>query len=346
MTKRMPLCASLGLMLLGVGSGAVLLHHGRSAGDTTARPSTILGDRRPVMLERTPADCGSGTAATVMSTGANSLSVLGRQTTTPPARTARRAGGERDVQRVTLHVRRTALAAVLREITAQTGITVTTQVHIPAVVLTIDLDNVPVDEALKQLLGAFDLVLLYRGNLAPPRSLAVWIYPPGQGGSALPGDAAAGALRDSVRQAEPAARAHAYEELLLHPDRLPSTVLEDGLRDEDAQVRLRVLAQALVTHVAVPGETLERLALTDSDPQVRQTALTVLQGEQDLGRQQVEHIAEAASRDSDPAVYSTAMELLANLDATRSSETPETLGPVETTEAEDPGQQAIPADPQ
>ena len=39
------------------------------------------------------------------------------------------------------------------------------------------------------------------------------------------------------------------------------------------------------------------------------------------------------------------MELLANLDATQSSETPETLGPVETTEAEDPGQQAIPADP-
>ena len=202
-----------------------------------------------------------------------------------PQRGRPAALGVGDVQHVSLHVRRTALAAVLREITVRTGITVTTQVHIPAVVLTIDLDNVPVDEALKQLLGAFDLVLLYRGNLAPPRSLtAVWIYPPGQGGSALPGDAAARALRDSVRQAEPAARAHAYEELLLHPDRLPSTVLEDGLRDEDAQVRLRVLAQALVTHVAVPAETLERLALTNSDPQVRQTALTVLQGEPDMGR--------------------------------------------------------------
>ena len=38
MTKRMPLWASLGLMLLSVGSGAVLLHQGRSEGDTTAGP--------------------------------------------------------------------------------------------------------------------------------------------------------------------------------------------------------------------------------------------------------------------------------------------------------------------
>ncbi len=346
MTKRMPLWGRLGLMLLGVGSGVVLLHHGRLAGDTAVRPSTILGDCRPAMPERPPAECGAGTAAKAMSVEGNALSVLGRQPTAPPARPSRRAGGERDVQRVSLHVQRTALAMVLQEIKAQTGITVTTQVHTPAAVVTIDLDNVPVDQALKQLLGAFDLVLLYRGNLAPSRSLtAVWIYPPGQGDSALPGDAAARGLRDRIRLGEPAARAQAYEEFLLHPDRLPSTVLEDGLRDKDAQVRQRVLAQALVTQVVVPAETLKRLALTDPDPQVRQTALTVLNSQPDLGRQQVEQIAQAASTDPDPAVYSTAMELLANLDATRSSETPETLHPVETTEAEDPGQQAVPAAP-
>jgi hypothetical protein len=128
---------------------------------------------------------------------------------------------------------------------------------------------------------------------------------------------------------------------------LAPAVLLDGLQDVDAQVRLRILSQALLTNIVLPVEVVESLVSTDPDAQVRLAALSAIGFHPELDRQQLERIAFEASNDPDAAVQSKALELMEHLSATQGEHVAEAWqafeGEVDTI---DPGQMAVPAEPQ
>jgi hypothetical protein len=219
---------------------------------------------------------------------------------------------------VSLHAQNAALHAVLRDVAAQTGITVTDRANTHTALLTLTLDNVPVEEALRQILAAYDSFFFYRGTAQAASELhAVWIYPQGHEVRMPPGEDDNSTIVEALYHADPETRARGYETLLTRPDWLSPDLLLNGLQDADARVRFRILSQALVANILLPVDTVERLALADPEAEVRQAALAALIFHPDIDRQQAERLALQASGDPDPAVQSKAMEWLAHLNATQ-----------------------------
>ena len=250
-------------------------------------------------------------------------------------------------QRVSLHVRQMRLRSILRRIAAKTDISFTYFAETATALTTLDLDNVTVEEAMKHLLAEFDAVFFYRGaGTAKTSELqSVWIYPPGHGLTALRSETGESIVADAILHPDPGERALAYENLLQRPELVSSEILRDGLLDAATEVRLRVLSQALMAHVALPADTLERLALVDTEVQVRLAALAAISSHPEIDMDTVETIARQASNDSDPAVQSQAMELLAHLEAVQAGETMDELAwqTLETDETVAPGQMAVPS---
>jgi hypothetical protein len=217
---------------------------------------------------------------------------------------------------VSFHAQNTALHAVLRDVAAQTGITITDRANTHTALLTLNLDNVPVEEAIRQMLAAFDVFFFYRGTAKATSELhAVWIYPQGYAAQMPPGEDDNSTVVEALYHADPAERARGYETLLSRPDWLSPDLLLNGLQDTDAQVRFRILSQALVANIWLPIDMLERLALTDPEAEVRQAALAAMMFHPDVDRPQAERMALQASEDPEPAVQSKAMELLARAEA-------------------------------
>jgi hypothetical protein len=146
---------------------------------------------------------------------------------------------------------------------------------------------------------------------------------------------------------DPDERAQAYEEALGRAD-VPSPALAlEGLRDTEAQVRLRVLAGALLADVSIPLDTVQSLALTDMDPLVRGAALAAIAAHPEVDLRTAEHIARRASADPDPAVHSAALELLDHLSVSQAIEARQMPDPAGTTgEFVDSAESAVPLDPQ
>jgi hypothetical protein len=188
---------------------------------------------------------------------------------------------------------------------------------------------------------------LYRGaDSSLDRLKAVWIYPKGQGTRTPPRLDEQTAVFSALTHADPAERAQAYEAILQQPDLLSPEILLDGLQDEDAQVRLRVLAHTHIADVVVPADTVERLALTDAHPQVRLAALALVGFHPDLDPQDAERIALAASNDPEPEVQSQAMEILQHLEATRAGTLDAAFQTFENeVYAIDPSQLGVPVEP-
>ena len=198
--------------------------------------------------------------------------------------------------RVRLHAQNLALHTVLRDVAAQSGITITDRAQTHTSTLTLDLDNVELEEALKQMLTAFDVFFLYRGTSGAASALqSVWIYPQGHGGQLFPGDDEDSAFVGALAQQDPDARARGYEAILARPDWLSPEIMLNGLQDEDPQVRFRLLSQAVVANVTLPADMVERLALTDQAAEVRLAALAAVSFHPDIDRQQAERIAMQAS---------------------------------------------------
>lgn len=228
--------------------------------------------------------------------------------------------------RVHLRAQNLALHTVLRDVAAQSGITITDRAQTHTSTLTLDLDNVALEEALQQMLTAFDVFFLYRGTSGAASALqAVWIYPQGQGGHIFPGDDEDSAFVEALSQTDPEIRARGYETILARPDWLSPAIMRNGLQDDDPQVRFRLLSQAVVANVTLPADMVERLALTDQEAEVRLAALAAVNFHPDIDRQQAERIAMQASTDPDAAVQSKALELMAHIEAMQTGDTDDGL---------------------
>jgi len=146
---------------------------------------------------------------------------------------------------------------------------------------------------------------------------------------------------------DPDERAQAYEEAIERADvRSPALALE-GLRDMEPDVRLRVLAGALLANVTIPLDTVQSLALTDIDPRVRGAALAAIAAHGQIDLRTTETIARQASADPDPAVHSAALELLDHLAVTEAIEARQMPDPAGATgDFVDAPESAVPLDPQ
>ncbi|PON15947.1 hypothetical protein C2W62_21115 [Candidatus Entotheonella serta] len=175
----------------------------------------------------------------------------------------------------------------------------------------------------------------------------MWIYPRGQSLTFLEDATGDHTVVDTALHTEPEKRAQAYERIIQRPELLSPELLLDGLADRDADVRLRVISQAMRTYVELPADTLEDLALVNSNARVRLAALSALSSHPTIDTSAMESIAHQASQDPDPAVQSQAMELLAHLEAVQAGESVDDVEfqNVNRDETVDAGNMAVPSEP-
>jgi hypothetical protein len=178
----------------------------------------------------------------------------------------------------------------------------------------IELSDVPVDEALRRLLGHHDAFFFYgaEGDGNPARLRAVWVYPKGRGRglAPVPPEAWAGTKELEVRLSDPDAVTRA---LAIHglTERKGERALDDVLRalqDSDQEVRTRALYGAITAGVRLPAEVLQNLLANDLSSNVRFLALQRLQS-----MPGARAAAMRALKDPHPHIREKASEILAEL---------------------------------
>jgi hypothetical protein len=187
--------------------------------------------------------------------------------------------------------------------------------------VSIALADVPVDEALRRLVHAYDAFFYYAGAQASPVLAAVWVFPKGQGRALAPLDTTAWASDADVEKRladpDPAARLRGLKALIERRGEGAVEALLTVLANGDDVVRAQALDVAIVGGLQVPPERLAALALSDPSPIVRLQALQYLPEGAELAR-----VAEAAQHDPDPIVQLEAKSILERLVVARSPKAP------------------------
>jgi HEAT repeat protein len=181
--------------------------------------------------------------------------------------------------------------------------------------VSIEIRDVPLDQALRTLLKGFDVFFYYHAPASGGASAleAVWIYPRdhGQGLEPVPPEKWASTieLKGRLTSSDPAARAQAIEALAGRDRNGAADAVLQALGDSDEQVRTRALYAAESQGIALPSETL--LTLTQSDPSatVRFLALGGLEGHPEAST-----AARAALQDPSPFVRNKAREMMSALE--------------------------------
>jgi HEAT repeats len=230
--------------------------------------------------------------------------------------------------RVSLDVREAPLRRVLDEIGDRTGVRVRLddagQAKIADEIVTIQMESVPVETALRRLLRDKDLVLVY----APNRLAEAHVYgrstgrpaaEPPPAASVGSGPAAAAESRDTLaRLREQAltntdvnARAQALEGLAAQPDQraVRDVVLEVLDRESDPRLLQRAL-DIVGPDRTIPLEPLVKLAASSPAPEVRIKALTQLVEHATRDPRVRQTLETAAAGDPEPNVRDAARTLL------------------------------------
>src|SRR4029453_11948891 len=113
--------------------------------------------------------------------------------------------------RVTCAIKNSPIGEVLQECGARTQLAFVARDDVADDRISLNLDNVPFEEAVRRLLRRYDAFLYYAATDSPPASLrVVWIYPKGSGAALQPVPpeswAATAELQQGVRDPDPAVR--------------------------------------------------------------------------------------------------------------------------------------------
>jgi hypothetical protein len=160
--------------------------------------------------------------------------------------------------------------------------------------VSVQLQDVPLDEGLRQMLKDHDSLFFYGVEGKAPASLrAVWVYPRGRGPAPVPPEAWASTdeLQGRLEVPDPEARARAVAGLVERKSGQALHAVLQALRDGDTQVRVQALYKALGEGVDLPADTLIDLALGDPSPDVRFLDLEGLATEPRQARGLVHHSA-------------------------------------------------------
>lgn len=213
---------------------------------------------------------------------------------------------------LTVRIKNWSLEWLLDRISDKSGIAFVAPQGMGTERVSLNLQNLPLEEALRQILSNHDTFFVWAADQQPakPASLkAVWVYPKGKGRNLQPLPAEEWAstkeLRKKLSDRDAKVRAAAVKSLIeRNGERAEEDVLQ-ALRDTDAKVRSRTLFYAYDRGVHLPPSILKDLEASDSSPEVRFLALQALDGDPNF-----EDIAQQALSDPDPHVREEARELL------------------------------------
>lgn len=219
--------------------------------------------------------------------------------------------------RLTMHVDKAPLPAVLDELSRQTRITVTIGEGLDLEVVSAEVNNVAIEDGVRQLLARYDSFLYYTPDRRGQSALsAVWVYPKGTAATLRPVSAdawaSAGDLDAARNDRDPAVRERAYDALMSRPDRHSQNLVAlaiQGASETDTGLRERLLSSAISRGVLLPREMLADLVRADAAESIRLMALEALSGDpasRDVGV--------AALNDASELVRERAKDFLAELD--------------------------------
>jgi hypothetical protein len=218
---------------------------------------------------------------------------------------------------VTADVRNQPLSVLMDEFASQGQLSITVAEDLGAENVVIELNRVPLDEALRRLLSKYDVFYYYAGTGDTPAVLrAVWVYAKGTatGVKPVPPEAWAGNddLLKSTADTDSAVRERAYEALIARPDRRTQDLVIAalrGFREKDEGIRQRLLSRAITSGMPIPFEVLADMARADSSEQIRWIALDALAQDSTAAKT----VAEAALTDASESVRVRAKEILAEV---------------------------------
>jgi hypothetical protein len=211
--------------------------------------------------------------------------------------------------KLTVIVKDRSLAWILDSISQRTKIAITTN-DLSDPRISIDLQDLPVEQALRLILQGYDSFFYYGGEKDGPTSVrAVWVYPNGraQGVEPVPPEkwASTKEFERRVTDPRPGVRAQAVEALIERKGPAALPLATGALRDPDAGVRVQALYSGLENDLKLPPEMLRDLVLQDPSVEVRVLALQNL-----AGSSEARDVAQSALYDADPNVRTAAKEVL------------------------------------
>jgi hypothetical protein len=217
--------------------------------------------------------------------------------------------------KLTVRIKNSSLESLLDQVSGLSGIGFVAPQGMGTERISLNLQDLPLEEALRQILSNHDTFFLWVASEQPgkPASLkGVWIYPKGKGRilQPLPPEewASSNELREKLGDPDPRARAAALEGLIERIGQRAQEEVLQALRDSDAHVRSRALFCAEDHGLHLPSSILKDLEISDSSPEVRFLALQGLQSDPNI-----EDLAHQALSDPDPHVRAGAQELLNSL---------------------------------
>ena len=230
-------------------------------------------------------------------------------------------------KRLTARVQKVELEWLLEEIARECGVPVILGGDVGEERVSVEINDFPVDEALRQILARYDAFYLYEAAEEPaagqsaegatPKLRSVWVYARGQGNGLEPVPpedwASTREFEKRLDDPDPAVRFRALGILVERlGDGARDAVLQ-ALNDPDELVRAEVLQAALDEGLTLPTDLLTNLFFNDPSAQVRFLALEGLRDDPNA-----REFAERALKDPDQHVQDLAREILAGLDeATR-----------------------------
>ncbi len=219
--------------------------------------------------------------------------------------------------RLTVQIQNSRLEWVLEEISRQSRVAIVRAAGVGGERVSLDLQGLPLDEALRQILTDHDAFFFYSVEKEAPALLrAVWVYPKGRGRGLAPVPpeewASTRELRkEATANPDPGARARAVEVLVERSGDQAVAVVGAALRDRNDDVRTRTLFGALRAGLPIPADLLAQLALADPSPNVRFLALDGLAADPKArATVDVARIAMQALNDPSPHVRIKAQEIL------------------------------------
>lgn len=233
--------------------------------------------------------------------------------------------------RLTARVQNAQLEGLLEQITLACGVPVIIGGTVGKKRVSIDIQDVPVDQALRQIFASYDAFYFYAAAEAERKNTSavlrsVWVYVKGQGNGLEPVVPAewAGTPNIEKRLDDPDPEVR-FRVLGVLVDRLGDGAREPVLRalnDPDERVRAEVLHAAVEGGVELPADRLTSVLANDPSAQVRFLALEGLRGDPSIRQ-----FAEQAMWDPDQHVQNLAHEILEELDRATLPRTPAPASP-------------------
>jgi len=220
---------------------------------------------------------------------------------------------------VTASIQNSALLTVLDELSARARVTIIPGPGLEGEQVSANLENVPVDQAVRDLLKSCDTFFYY--SPARPQSAAslraVWVYPRGAAATLRPVPleewGSTGDIGTALAARDPAVREQAYEALMSRPDAASRNTIVQAIRgatETDGDVRQRLLSTALSQAIEIPPDVLADLVRGDGVDEIRVMALEAL-----TGSAAAREVAIAALTDPSQVVRERAKDILEELDS-------------------------------